>query len=88
MTTRQEVYAAIDSERTYQQKKWGDHQHEVGAYLTMLREYVSKADRAWTDNVGDAAALEMVRKVAGIAVRCMEDHGAPLRQDPPPTVCD
>lgn len=76
---RLKVYEAIDSERDYQQKKWGGHKHEVGAYLTMIRKYSEKADTAWTDNAGDEAALEMIRKIAGIAVRCMEDHGAPKR---------
>jgi hypothetical protein len=80
MVTRQEVYKAIDSERDYQEAKWGGHSHEVGAYITMLRTYISRADEAWTSNNGDDAALEMVRKVASIAVHCMEEHGAPLRK--------
>lgn len=80
MTKRDEVYKAIDSERTYQDNKWPNHSHEVGAWITMLRSYVTKADEAWTNNIGDAAALEVIRKISGIAVRCMEEHGAPHRQ--------
>ncbi|GAG92939.1 unnamed protein product, partial [marine sediment metagenome] len=54
--------------------------HTVGNYLTMLRRYANKADEAWTDNAGDLAALDVIRKIAGIAVHCMEDWGAPLRK--------
>ena len=90
MTTRQEVYTAIDTEREYQDKhiandperhdRVNDANHSVGAYLTMLDAYVRKAQDAWTDHAGHDRALEIVRKIAGIAVHCMEDHGAPLRK--------
>jgi hypothetical protein len=73
--SRAEVYRAIDGEREYQETKWPDHKHEVAAYLTMLRSYMNKADAAWTDNVGEEAALDVVRKIAGIAVSCMEQNG-------------
>lgn len=83
MATRQEVYAAIDSERDYQDSlpptRTEGHNHSVGAYITMLRHYVTKMDEAWTMNPGDDQALDVMRKVAGIAVHCMEDHGAPHR---------
>lgn len=74
--TRAEVYAAIDSERDYQDKQWAGHQHEVAGYITMLQHYHSKLVQAWTVTSGDAAALDVMRKIAGIAVHCMEVHGA------------
>ncbi len=87
--TREEVYAAIDTERAYQDRLGPERaefdetghirDHSVGDYLVMLQVYVDRAFRAWTDNPGDAAALDVLRKVAGIAVHCMEDHGAPRR---------
>ena len=78
---RADVYAAIDGERDYQDKQWKgpDHQHEVGAYITMLTYYVQKAQEAWTVKSGDYDALHVIRKIAGIAVHCMEEHGAPKR---------
>ena len=78
---RAEVYDAIDGERDYQNKQWSgpDHQHEVGAYITLLAAYVQKAQTAWTDKSGDYDALHVIRKIAGIAVHCMEEHGAPKR---------
>jgi hypothetical protein len=82
MATRKEVFAAIDSERDYQDRKWPaglGAAHTVGDYLVMLATYVQVAQLEWTNYRGDAHALEIVRKIGGIAVHCMEDHGAPLR---------
>ncbi len=82
-TPRSEVYKAIDSERDYQDQLWRRTEAKpVGEYLVLLHTYTLKAMTAWSDSVGDEAALEMVRKVAGIATRCMEENGAPLRVIP------
>lgn len=79
MTERSKVYQAIDSERDYQDVKWPGHKHEVGAYITMLDVYVANAKESWIENRGDYAALEEIRKVAALAVACMEQHSAPIR---------
>ncbi len=85
MATREEVYKAIDSERNYQNSLGPDKRepreehHSVGDFITMLSSYVSKLQSAWTDNPGDTEALKVMRKCAGITVRCMEEHGAPPR---------
>jgi hypothetical protein len=84
-TSREEVYKAIDSEREYQDRVWRDApttyrgEHEVGAFLTMFDHYLFLAKKAWSENDGDSEALEVIRKLAGIAVNCMEQHGAPHR---------
>lgn len=77
---RMEVYDIIDSERNYQDSKWAGHKHEVGTYLTMIRTYLHEAEENWTRNSGDKLALESIRKIAGIAVSCMEEHGATYRE--------
>jgi hypothetical protein len=87
MPTRQEVYAAIDSERDYQDRLSDDRtehhdKRTIGEYLTMLRYYVREADDNWTKHAGDAKALDSVRKVAAIVVHCMEDTGIALRTTP------
>ena len=83
MTKRSEVYAAIDSERSYQDKlspaRTNGIPHTVGDYVTMLQQYQNELVAAWTKNAGDQSALHVMRKIAGIAVHCMEDHGAPHR---------
>jgi hypothetical protein len=85
---REEVYRAVDTERNYQDslgpsrcefESGAMRHHSVGDHLVMLHEYVKRAFEAWVNNPGDQQALEVVRKVAGIAVRCMEYHGAPTR---------
>ena len=86
-TTRAEVYAAIDSERDYQDNLGNDRasnptygtgsiDHTVGDFVTMMQYYQNQLTEAWTANPGDQAALDVVRKIGGIAVNCMEQHGA------------
>lgn len=87
--TRNEVYKAIDSERDYQDKKgkdlgWGHGQgaqnHSVGDYITMLQAYTNKLHETYVSSVGDEQSLECIRKIAGIAVSCMEKHGVNPRK--------
>lgn len=78
--TRKQVYEVIDSERDYQDTVWSGHKHETGAYILLLKSYIDKAMEAWVVNDGDKPSLEVIRKVAGIAVNCMEEHGAPYRE--------
>ncbi len=80
---RQEVYKLIDGERNYQDQlgpnRTNGVKHTVGDYLTMMGTYYRKAMDDWTLNAGDEQALNQIRKIAGIAVRCMEDWKAPPR---------
>jgi hypothetical protein len=84
--TRAQVYALIDGERDYQDSLGPDRRepvevpHSTGEYLVMLDTYLRKAKDAWTNTAGDRAALDQIRKIAGIAVHCMEDNGAPPRE--------
>jgi hypothetical protein len=86
---RTDVYALIDGERDYQDNLWpapsqkaspADKHHSVGDYLVMLHHYLTLAEAAWTTKAGDMPALDVIRKIGGIAVHCMEEHGAPARQ--------
>ena len=83
MATRSEVYAAIDGEREYQERLGPDrtdgNAKSVGDYIVMLDYYVLQAKAAWTNNPGDSFALDVIRKIGGIAVHCMEDHGVVKR---------
>ena len=75
MVSRKHVYIAIDEERDYQNLKWAGHKHEVGAYLTILKVYIDKAAHEWCGESGDAKAKHQIRKIAAIAVACMEENG-------------
>lgn len=81
--TREQVYAAINTERDYQESlpatRTDGQPRSVGDYVTMMQHYQTKLIAAWTENPGDEQALHVMRKIAGIAVHCMEDHGAPPR---------
>lgn len=75
--TRAEVFALLEEERQHQDKKWGsvtDHPHDVGGWLTLIRVYLTRAEAAWATSRGDAGALAEVRKLAALAVACLEQH--------------
>lgn len=80
------AYKAIDTERDYQDAGKGNAaRHEekkmtVGEFICCMDEYISKARAEWVKAGGVPASLHDIRKVAGLAVQCMELHGAPLRQ--------
>jgi hypothetical protein len=81
--SRSEVYSAIDSEREYQDKLWGEGgAHEIDSFATYIRRYSAILDEVATLPSGDQAKLSVVRKIAGLAVACMEQHGAPTRVTP------
>ena len=87
MTSRTDVYAAIDSERAYQDNLWpdgegaGSNKMSIGEFLLLAEEYIAKARAAWVvEKRPEINALNIMRKVAGIAVNCMEQHGAPRRE--------
>lgn len=82
---RTEVYKIVDTERDYQEKlrkagRFEDVIHTVGEEVLMISEYADKARKAWVDNFGNEYGLELVRKIAGMCVRCMENHGASPRE--------
>lgn len=84
---RSEVYDAIDGERYYQDiilqslpNRTDKSAKTVGDYIVMLQHYQQKAVEAWTMNVGTENTLDIMRKIAGIAVHCMEDHGVIHRE--------
>ena len=78
MTTRQNVFEAIQRERTYQDAKWGtieQRPHTVGEWLLIAESELQEAKTAWCKGHGDAGALEELIQVAAVAVACMEQHG-------------
>lgn len=85
MATRDEVYAAINSEREYQNKRWQVLDEvepmTLPKTLSLLHVYLRKAEDAYSTEIGYAGAVEVLRKIAGIAVAGMEQNGAPVRGD-------
>ena len=77
---RVDVYRLIDGERDYQdaQAKQWDHKGVPSAEgeILMMEEYIAKARTAWTTGADDETSLDMIRKVIGMGVRCLENHGS------------
>lgn len=90
-TTRPEVYKAIDSERDFQDsfvlpERQYYQTHTLGEFILIINQYAHQAMQNWThhgeDIDGFPPSLHEVRKVAALAVRAMEQHGAPHRKVP------
>ena len=83
MPDRAEVYKAIDGERDYQDSLKGIRsdgtKRSVGDYLIMMDHYLNHGKEFFAVNPGFKMVLPDIRKIAAIAVRCMEEHGAPER---------
>jgi hypothetical protein len=73
----------IDSERDYQDRKWGlgkKDLREVATWLTYMRDYLAEAERLVSRNTPETVALDAIRKVTVLGMSCMEEHGAPFRE--------
>ena len=80
VTSRAKIQTAIREERDYQDKL-NDFEQSIGEEILMLNEYVARANRTWTDEFTrpEIETLAVVRKIAAIALRCLEHHGCPTR---------
>ena len=84
-TSRSDVYRLIDGERNYQDSISDRMNHKghptIEAELLMMEHYLADARTKWVTSHGDNfPPLDSLRKVAGIAVRCMENHVTPMRR--------
>ena len=81
---RIDAYLAIDSERDYQDagrgNAAGDGMTSIPEHLLVMEKLLNDAKLAWYHPGGLMDALNHVRKIGGVATRCMEIHGAPLRE--------
>jgi len=89
MPKRAEVYAAVDSERDYQDAQRGNaarhHGYQAGVnhpaeFIVYMRKCLRDAEEAiYRGSTGIEQALPFIRKVTALGVACMEQHGAPMR---------
>lgn len=87
---RESVYAALDSEREYQDAKGvangGEpHRHELESFVLYMDDYMTELkhqlSRQWTDTGRvHPSCLDTLRKVTALGVAAMEQHGAPYRE--------
>jgi len=87
---RTEVYKRIDGERDYQDLRWTprretngtpDEQKPPAEWINYIEYHIAKAKEE-VYMLNDEEALAHVRKVAALAVRCLELHGCPERVIP------
>jgi hypothetical protein len=82
MPTRAEVYEAVDGEREYQDALKGIRSTEkrtLGDFLVLLNHYMVEANQSYVRNRGATQPMHEIRKIAAIAVKAMEENGAPKR---------
>jgi hypothetical protein len=72
------VTAAIDSERKYQDAKYPGHSHTTGEWLLIMEKCLADAKTAWNCGHG-SGVLDEIRQVTAVGVAAMDQHGAPLR---------
>jgi len=74
---RPNIYDAIETERAYQDKKYGD-QHDrqlsLGDFILIIEEELSEAKQEFVRN-GRIFSLREILQVAAVCVACMEVHG-------------
>jgi hypothetical protein len=89
MTSRSEVYAAIDSERAYQESRWNastttsEGKHSLSEWIAYMEDYLSEMKHLLARTAKQKAypeAVHIMRKVTTMGVAAMEQHGAPRRE--------
>lgn len=87
-TRRIAVYDAIDSERDYQDAKWGASassgnpgagERTLDEFALYILGYAQDLAVFASHCLEKDDKLDRVRKVAALCVACMEQHGAPHR---------
>lgn len=94
MPTRNEVYAALDDERNYQDIEWGQTdssgrlgkgERTVDEFTLYIVEYASQLQKLCatvrSPNLTGNSKLAAMRKIGGLVVAALEQHGAPHRED-------
>lgn len=79
---RDEVYEIINEEREYQEKL-ESRPLPIEGELLLLEEYVAKARNLYVHTISDQTETKTrneIRKIAAIAIRCIENHGTPRRE--------
>lgn len=80
---RKEIYSIIDGEREYQDSRWSDsdiQKHEIASYILYMEHHLSLARLIASTVTPETDALDHLRKVVALGVRCFEVHGCPERK--------
>ena len=83
---REDIYAKIDQERDYQDSVWGVDQDARKSLADWAVFIHVQSEELMKDVYGSSQdhlmmALHRMRKIAALAVACMEYNGCPPRRD-------
>lgn len=81
---REDIYAVLNKERDYQDKRWGgnnhDETHNLGDWLIYMQHYMDRARIKYTTSMNtNKSTLDELRKVVAIGIACFEQQGLPER---------
>ena len=88
MPSREEVYQAIDTEREYQDRIWGDTlsddrpgdgSRSIDEFALYINGYAHVLMHTASHTGDPMSKLAVIRKITALGVACMEQHGAPRR---------
>lgn len=83
---REKIYKVIDSERNYQDKKWGSPEskdyvkYPSSQFLIDIEKHLSDAKTAQYQ-INEIEVKEQIRKIAALCVKFGEVHGLNFRND-------
>lgn len=83
VTSRYEIYRALDGEREYQGQKFGDKPHSLTEFLVYIRDYTEEALTLVTRSADEDSkldTLDSIRKIAALGVAALEQHGVQTRE--------
>lgn len=77
-TLREQAFHVISGERDYQQEKYpkGGSLHD---YIKLVQTFAGKLNKASTTSNPVQDTLHVMREIAALAVRAMEEHGSIYR---------
>lgn len=87
---RKDVYLAIDSERDYQDKKYGNTasggilgkgERSVDEFCLYILGLSNELAQMSAHKANAFQKTEIIRKIAALAVNCMEQHGVRKRKE-------
>lgn len=79
---RSEVYKVIDTERDYQEQRWIESEiqdHEIASFILYMEHHLYEARKTASTQSPETEALQHLRKVVALGVKCFEVHGVPER---------
>lgn len=77
--TRQEAFDVVDSERDYQETRWGyisKENRSLPEYFILIEAQIQTAKEKIINDADKTAAMDEMRKIAAIAIATIEKFGA------------